>query len=460
MSQGSSVEISANKLKLDKVTFASGSELNLKISSLNRYGAILAQNITVEKGAQLKATLAQGIGTGKIRLLQADNEGFNNFAESFNNMYVLEKADKNGNYNIRLSKTAEKVSREAGGTMANQKAAAAWVDGAKFSGGTSAKVADSLADLAQNDAKGLNEALTALAPNEASDVETETTDFTDELLLTMGKYLSNQEISGLSSGDVLGDVTLWAKGYYNENKHTAHKNAKGFDGKNKGVIAGMDKKLNSAVKIGAGFQYNAGDVKGYHRDAEVDTLIGFVYGEYRPSKWFISGVTSYGRSDYDEDKYALGLKIRGNYSADVYSAQVMTGYDFKYVTPELGLRYYRIKRHGYEDSIGQSVSGKNMDLLRGVAGLRMSHEFGIFKPELYAGITHEFVCNREYTVVSLPNGSSYAVSGKRLARFGTELDGSITAQVTDKASVTLGYEGRYRSHYQSHAGIVNVKYEF
>ena len=130
------------------------------------------------------------------------------------------------------------------------------------------------------------------------------------------------------------------------------------------------------------------------------------------------------------------------------------------LTPELGLRYYRIKRHGYEDSIGQSVSGKNMDLLRGVAGLRMSHEFGIFKPELYAGITHEFVCNREYTVVSLPNGSSYAVSGKRLARFGTELDGSITARVTDKASVTLGYEGRYRSHYQSHAGIVNVKYEF
>lgn len=154
------------------------------------------------------------------------------------------------------------------------------------------------------------------------------------------------------------------------------------------------------------------------------------------------------------------MDIKDNYSAEVFSMQALTGYDFKYVTPEIGTRYYRIKRHGYDDSIGQSVSGKNMDLLRGVAGLRMSHEYGIFKPEIYAGVTYDFISDEDFAVVSLPNGSSYAVAGKRIARFGTELNGSITARVTDNTSVTLGYEGKFRTHYHSNTGIVNVKYEF
>lgn len=155
-----------------------------------------------------------------------------------------------------------------------------------------------------------------------------------------------------------------------------------MEGLSRGVISGGDKKLDNHVKVGVGFQYNDSDIDGFRRELEVDTLTGFIYGEYRPSDWFINGAFSYGRSDYKEKKYAFGKKFENKYDADTYSMQVLTGYEFKYVTPEVGARYYHIKRYGYEDGMGQKVSVSNMDSLRGVLGLSSSHEFGIFIPEV------------------------------------------------------------------------------
>ncbi|MEE6207796.1 MAG: autotransporter outer membrane beta-barrel domain-containing protein, partial [Alphaproteobacteria bacterium] len=107
-----------------------------------------------------------------------------------------------------------------------------------------------------------------------------------------------------------------------------------------------------------------------------------------------------------------------------------------------------------------SVSGKDMDLLRGVFGLRSSYQFGMFKPEVYAGITYDFVSDEDNALVSLPNGSSYTVDGQRLKRFGTEFSLNVTAQVTDNTKIGAGYEGKFREHYQDHTGMISVKYEF
>ena len=460
---GSEIDVDSNKVNLDQVSFESGSKLSLKINSLEDFGGIEANNITVAaSGAELSATLAQGINAGTVQLLKANNTDFNNFADSFDNeMYVFEKVDKNGLYNIKLAKTAEEVAEEAGASSTVAHAAAAWVDGDQFAeGSTAAKVADALADLAQNNPQEFKNSLAAIVPVDAPESQVAATNMADKLLLTVGKYLSNQDIGGLTSGDTLQDVTLWAKGYYGKSKLSNYGKIKGFDSTNKGIVAGLDKKLNKSVKLGGGFQYDANDVDGYRRDIDVNTLTGFVYGEYRPNNWFVSGVASYGKSDYDEEKYALGIRIKDKYSVDIYSLQALTGYEFKYVTPEAGARYYRIKRHGYEDNIGQSVSGKDMDLLRGVLGLRTSYEFGMFKPEVYAGITYDFVSDKDNAIVSLPNGSSYMVDGKRLNRFGTEFSANVTARLNDNASVSLGYDGKFRKHYQDHSGMINVKYEF
>ena len=458
------VNIDNYQIETGSIEFGADTKLNLAVNTLTDHGKITAETITVNPGAQLNVTLANGLvkysQTAKVQLFEAENTDFNNFADSFDNKrYHFAKDGKNGAYIISMGKSAADVSREAGGSKAEIEAAAAWVDKAGFNPGTrAAKVADKLDALAQTDGKAFNKALSDIAPAVMPTAQTIMTSLTDKLLLTIDGHLTGKSIGGLSSGEselTLEGITVWAKAYQGKSKLN---NA--FDSDNRGIIAGLDRKMSSSVKFGLGLQYDENDIDALGRDIDVNTLTGFVYGQYKPNRWFVSGVASFGKSDYDEDKSALNMKIKDNFSANIYSIQTLSGYDFKYLTPEIGARYYRIQRHGYKDNIGQDISGKDMDILRGVFGLHTSYDFGMFKPEAYAGITYDFVRDSDSAVVSLPNNSSYMVKGDHMKRFGYEFNVGLNAQLTDKASARLGYEGKYREHYQDHAGTLNLRYSF
>jgi len=442
------------------------------------HGAFKADSFDIAQGATLDVTFGQnpldGAKFGEVALLSL-NDGSdidnNNFADSFhNNMYKFtRKSEKSGIYGVYQTKTAEEISRENGGTKTNQEAAAAWVDGPSFAGGTAAKIADGLADLAQNNGTSFNEALTALAPNDDGMVQAVSADISDRLLLTIDNHLveaSKEE--GLSSGDNcknrgypdLSGVKTWIKTYYGEAKLQRRGDIYGLNSDSVGFIAGVDKKVTSTVKAGIGMQYDDTDIDAFERDGDAKTLLGFVYGEYRPSKWFVNAALAYGVTDYDEDKTVIGQKVAAHYKAEMYSLQGLTGYTFKYFTPEIGARYYQIKRHGYTDSALQSVSGKNMDLLRATAGVKAETTYGMFKPHAYVGILYDLVSDRDTAIVNLTNGAGYTVHGKRLPRFGVEIGAGVSANLNDHMELGLGYEAKFRKDYQDHSGIINFKYNF
>ena len=120
---------------------------------------------------------------------------------------------------------------------------------------------------------------------------------------------------------------------------------------------------------------------------DVETAAVFGYSEYRPNNWYVSGVAAYGRSDYDEKKFVGAKTIKANYKADLFGLQGMTGYDvitrYADITPNAGLRYNYIKRHGYEDGANQKISGSNSDILTGVVGLKAAKSYGGFRPSAY-----------------------------------------------------------------------------
>ena len=64
------------------------------------------------------------------------------------------------------------------------------------------------------------------------------------------------------------------------------------------------------------------------------------------------------------------------------------------------------------------------------------------------------------SVVTLANGSAYAVEGEALDLFGMEFGAGVTAEVNDKVELSLGYEGKFREDYQDHTGLINAKYKF
>ena len=463
------LSIDNNRIDAKVAQFGSGSALDLAVNSLSDHGLFTAETITIDEGAKLHAVLAQGIvgigETADIELLRASNSNFNKFTDVFeNNMYKFEKKDLNGWYTIKQVKTAEDVAKESGGTKTNEEAAAAWVDGPAFSGGSA--VADGLTALAQNDGRGLNKELTALAPNDAPVVQGVSAQIHDILLKRVSYQLRHgTSAEGISSGDEGKGVSLWAEGYGGKSKLQRRGDHYGFSTDSKGVIIGLDKKIGSAIKIGAGFQYDDTEVDGYRRDTDVDTETVFAYGEYKPNQWFARGLLSYSMSDYNEKKRVLGNSYRADYSADTYSAQAISGYDMGYVTPLGGLKYYHIKRHGYEDGLGQKVSGKDMDILTAVGGVRLAKEYTLacghsIKPEAYLGVSYDLKSDRDNAVVGVANGASYTVHGKRLPRFGVEFNAGLTAELTDRLSANVNYLGAYRDDYQDHTGLIGLKYSF
>ena len=475
---GGVLNVGDQTVSLKNATFNDGSTVAINIKS-DGNGLLKADSLTVN-GGQLKATLGQGIvedGSKTVTLLESGTEFTNNFADVMeNNMYIFEKADKAGDYIISLAKTAAEVSKENGGTQNNTGEAKAWVDGNKFEqGSVSADVADKLADLAQNDAKGFNEALSALAPGDTPEVRTNSVNHNTEMFRAVVSHLddvSKKSQYGLSSGDAVDGVSVWAKAFGNHAKVDDTSKAYGFKSDGYGATLGIEKQLNNAFKVGLGYSYFYNDVDGFMRDSDVNTHTGFVYGEYRQNDWHTNAIASYGYSKYDENKHVAGDVYKAKYDVDNIGAQVMTGYNASVakvdVTPETGLRYNNIHRDNYVDSAGQAVKAETMDVMTAVAGLKVGKDlvscFGLhevyWRPEARLAATYDFISDKENAVVSLSNGSGYVVKGQRLNRFGIEAGADVTFYLSPDVESSVGYEGKFRKDYQDHTGYVSAKYKF
>ena len=480
VANGGVLNVGDQTVNLKKAEFNDGSTLAINVKS-DGNGLLKADSLTVN-GGQLKATLGQGIVDMQnqhktVTLLESGTEFVNKFADvADNNMYRFEKADKAGDYIISLVKTAEDVSQENGGTQNNAGEAKAWVDGNKFEqGSVSADVADKLADLAQNDAKGFNEALSALAPSDTPEVRTNSVSHNTEMFRAVVSHLddvSKKNQYGLSSGDAVDGVSVWAKAFGNHAKVDNTSKAYGFKSDGYGATLGIEKQLDNAFKVGLGYSYFYNDVDGFMRDSDVNTHTGFVYGEYRPNNWYTNAIASYGYSKYDENKHVAGDVYKAKYDVDNIGAQVMTGYNASVakvdVTPEAGLRYNNIHRDNYVDSAGQAVKAETMDVMTAVAGLKVGKDlvscFGLhevyWRPEARLAATYDLISDKENAVVSLSNGSGYVVKGQRLNRFGVETGAGVTFYLSPDVESSVGYEGKFRKDYQDHTGYVSAKYKF
>ena len=188
---------------MKNVTFADNSTLSLKINGFDdsEHGLLnVSDSLTIVDGTKLRATLAQELVAdtqkgeeNRITLIKVadsadwDNSGGDftaehdlddgqNIAVDKNNMYEFKKSDDEaGTYVVTKLKTAAEIAEEE--TLESldswvAESASAWVDSASFAKGSiSADVADKLADLAQNDATGLVEAVKTLAPTENAVVQ-------------------------------------------------------------------------------------------------------------------------------------------------------------------------------------------------------------------------------------------------------------------------------------------------
>lgn len=480
----SGLDIGTNTVNATNVDFANGSNLALRVAA-DSYGKINADNIKIGNDTTMKVTLDNGVvESGKnetFTFLNSKNtiegEFTNKIAE--NNRYDIEWVD--GALSITgKDTTATDIVTEAGGTVSNAATAEAWETiNASSNASVQAKaISNALFNLSQETSaagkKAYVDALTAVAPEVAPMVQKTQTETANQVFSTVGTRLTGGSIStgaqGMSSGDnIFKRGAMWVQGMFNKSKLDDTSKAKGFDADSHGIAFGAEKHLNNDVKAGIGYAYTNTDIDGFMRDTDVDTHTAILYGEYKPSNWYVNGIATYGWSDYEESKSVAGVGVKADYDVETFGLQAMTGYDMQVnglgITPEAGLRYVHIKQDGYKDSADQKVSGDDSDILTGVIGAKVSKSFELsngmnIKPEARLAATYDLMNDDVNSVVTLANGSAYQVNGEALDRFGMEFGAGVTAEINDNVEFSLGYEGKFREDYQDHTGLINAKYRF
>lgn len=480
------LDIGTNTVNATDVDFKENSTLKFTVAGKEdgSYGKIKADTINVSNtGTKLDLTLNSSVlakdEAKDFTILDGSVTG--DFAElSENSRYKFEKIG-NGVYKITGTATASDTAIEAGGTANNAGTATAWdsVSLDNPSGSVQGQVANVLAELSNktNTATGKKayvNALTAVAPEVAPMVQQTQSETANQVFGAVGTRLTGGSVStgaqGMSSGDnIFKRGAMWVQGMFNKSKLDDTSKAKGFDADSNGIAFGAEKYVNDDVKAGIGYAYTNTDIDGFMRSTDVDTHTAIVYGEYKPSNWYVNGIATYGWSDYSEDKNVAGVGVKADYDVETFGLQAMTGYDMNIngfgLTPEAGLRYVHIKQDAYKDSADQKVSGNDSDILTGVIGAKVSKSWELengmnIKPEVRVAATYELMNDDVNSVVTLANGSAYAVEGETLDRFGMEFGAGVTAEVNDNVELSLGYEGKFREDYQDHTGLINAKYKF
>lgn len=479
---GSYLSLGTGKLDLNggNLTMSGDSTLTLRIASESEYGQILnAGKIDIKPGAGLDVSIDKNVvSKGQTKAFQILSGTVDGDWVNLNRRYKFDHLG-GGKYNVTQVADAGDIVIMDGGTENNANTANAWLEGNSFANGSeAAKVYDELDYLSQyGQGSEYVDALTALAPDAAPLVRSLTTENSNQIFNTVQNRLeggsslrmkpgrAGRYARGLASGDMYREDAIWVQGLYNHSELSDTKEAKGFEIDSYGGAIGLDNYVTDSLKLGIGYAYTHGDISGLLRDTDVDTHTGFVYGEFKPNRWFLNAIASYSFASYDEEKRVSTFKVKGDYDVNAFGAQVMTGYKMGYVTPELGVRYLNVKQDAYEDSIGQRVDAVSNDVLTGVFGIRIKQDFfpnrGFsIRPEVHVAATYDFVWDDAVSVVSLPNGSVYQIEGENLDKFGLEAGAGLTLDVGNRLEMAVSYEGKFRKDYTDHSGLVNMKFKF
>ena len=325
----------------------------------------------------------------------------------------------------------------------------------------SLRMQEKLATHSKDDIAAVEDATKSVHPETESVVQSVAT----SVQTTVGN-LAATRMSLPTIGRAGGDIKptgagFWANGLYN---YTNQKDS--FDGYTRGFAIGMDGVFNKVVTVGTGYSYSHSDIDSAHRDTEIDSYTMFVYGQYKPNKWYANAVLNYTISQYSETGSALGIGVKSDYDVHSFGGRIATGYDFANgVTPELGLRYTHIDADDYKNNLGVKHSLEDTDYMTLTLGGKYTRNFNTkhthisFAPEFHGLLKYDVMSDDQVAVVTMPGVNSYSISGEKLSKFGAEFGVGLTMRYYN-ADWTLDYDLDVRDEYISHTGRIKWRYNF
>ena len=441
------------------VNFARGTTLTATLETTT----IEAETVNFAGDNTLKLTVANGMANADYDFITAENlNGRENVTIADNAIYNLALTGE-GKINVTVKSAQEIIENIDVPVQAQEAQTLAAVISTNGNGTDVVNtIADRIAEAMQNgNSAAAVQAVKDLAPTTSQQVMGVAQGVNNMLSNVTGSRMA--AVSGRAGGDTFIGGSAWAQGLYNYTKqHKSSVNA-GFEADSTGVAMGVDGKINDAVTIGFGYGFTRTDADSVGRDVDIDGHNFFIYGSYQPDAWYIDTMLSYGHGDYTEKKAPMGVAMTAKYHVNTFAANIMTGYAFDSgITPEGGLRYVLADQETYNDG-AQKIATKDSDVLTAVLGVKLAESIQAddwtINPNFRLAATYDLISDNSRANIDIVGGSTYQITGKRLARFGGEAGFGLTA-AHGKWSLSLEYNAGFRQDYQSHTGTVKVQYNF
>ena len=258
-------------------------------------------------------------------------------------------------------------------------------------------------------------------------------------------------------------VGAWAQALYNKTSYKSASKQDGFEGDTTGFAAGFDAVFLDVFAAGAGYSHSSSDIKALGRDTTYDSNTFFLYGMYKPSRWYVSGILNYGTGTFDERKNVGGINVSDNYDSSMFGGQLMVGYTFDQWRPAVGVRYASISQDGRTDSVGQVIGSSSNKVVTAVAETRWSkplESMGRPELELYGAVTYDFSNSADEATVRLSNGTTYTVSGSDPDPAAAQVGAELSWTFKEKMELSTRYELEAKKDYFSHTLMATFRYMF
>ena len=217
------------------------------------------------------------------------------------------------------------------------------------------------------------------------------------------------------------------------------------------VVLGADLQLSDTVLVGMGYSYSNTDVDISPSDILFDNSSLFLYSKWKPSKFYLNAIVSYGFADYE---YVDSDFNNGDVSG--LFASVMAGYNTDSgISPEIGIRYTNLEINHNSEYLKKSES----DFSSALAGLKYERALGKF---VLGG--HVMV---EYDIIQPDGDIDIDVLGYKYdltiedneRPLGVEF-GLLASYNINDVDLQLKYDMRLRSDFVNHTGVLSIKYAF
>jgi outer membrane autotransporter protein len=241
-----------------------------------------------------------------------------------------------------------------------------------------------------------------------------------------------------------GRFGIFINGLYATGDRDSTKNEDGFDFDVHGPLAGADYRFTDQLIFGLAFSYQKtdADIDDNAGDTEVDGYGVSLYGTYYYGQFYINGIGTYGRSDYESTRkvnYTVGgtivdQKFDGDADADEYGYSFGTGYDFSHKGFEFGpygrLNYHYTKIDDYKEKLSDNnkrpgfglaleIDDQSIKSLSTNLGARASYAFttgiGVVTPYARFDWQHEYENDTSAIRGSFVNGGQGSVPGAAAA---------------------------------------------